>query len=89
MRLLVKTVLYCIQNSKYLLDLTLEEFQQFSALFDDRIYDVLQPEAVVNARNVYGGTATVQVVAAIERSEAALQSAKTWVEEHDEETCSS
>ncbi len=81
-----KTVLYCIQNSKYLLDLTLEEFQQFSELFDDRIYDVLQPEAVVNARNVYGGTATVQVVAAIERSEAALQSAKTWVEEHDEES---
>ena len=81
-----KTVLYCIQNNKYLLDLTLEEFQQFSELFDDRIYDVLQPEAVVNARNVYGGTATVQVVAAIERSEAALQSAKTWVEEHDEES---
>jgi len=81
-----KTVLYCIQNSKYLLDLTLEEFQQFSELFDDRIYDVLQPEAVVNARNVYGGTATVQVVAAIERSEAALQSAKTWVEQHDEES---
>ncbi|OAB41839.1 argininosuccinate lyase [Paenibacillus antarcticus] len=81
-----KTVLYCIQNSKYLLDLTLEEFQQFSELFDDRIYDVLQPEAVVNARNVYGGTATVQVVAAIERSEAALQSAKKWVEQHDEES---
>ncbi|OAB42955.1 argininosuccinate lyase [Paenibacillus glacialis] len=81
-----KTVLYCIQNSKYLLDLTLEEFQQFSELFDDRIYDVLQPEAVVNARNVYGGTATVQVVAAIERSEVALQSAKTWVEQHDEDS---
>lgn len=79
-----KTVLYCIQNNKYLLDLTLEEFQQFSELFDDAIYDVLQPEAVVNARNVYGGTATVQVVAAIERSESALQSAKKWVEQHDE-----
>lgn len=81
-----KTVLYCIQNNKYLLDLTLEEFQQFSDLFDDAIYNVLQPEAVVNARNVYGGTATVQVVAAIERSESALQSAKKWVEQHDEES---
>lgn len=81
-----KTVLYCIQNNKYLLDLTLAEFQQFSELFDDAIYDVLQPEAVVNARNVYGGTATVQVVAAIERSESALQSAKEWVEQHDEES---
>ncbi|WP_438348876.1 argininosuccinate lyase [Paenibacillus sp. FA6] len=81
-----KTVLYCIQNNKYLLDLTLEEFQEFSALFDERIYDVLQPEAVVNARNVYGGTATVQVAAAIERSEVKLQSAKQWVEQHDEES---
>jgi argininosuccinate lyase len=80
-----KTVLYCIQNNKYLLDLTLVEFKEFSALFDEQIYAVLQPEAVVNARNVYGGTATVQVAAAIERSEVKLQSAKKWVEQHDEE----
>ncbi|MDO7906585.1 argininosuccinate lyase [Paenibacillus sp. JX-17] len=77
-----KTVLYCIQNGKYLLDLSLEEFQQFSELFDERIYDVLQPEAVVNARNVYGGTATAQVQAAIERSEARLQATSQWVDEH-------
>jgi argininosuccinate lyase len=64
-----KTVLYCIQQNKFLLDLTLEEFKQFSELFDDRIYAVLQPEAVVNARNVYGGTATPQVEAAIARAE--------------------
>jgi argininosuccinate lyase len=77
-----KTVLYCIQQNKFLLDLTLEEFKQFSQLFDDRIYDVLQPEAVVNARNVYGGTATVQVKAAIERAEQALQAANEWVVNH-------
>ena len=56
-----KTVLYCIQQNKYLLDLTLDEYKQFSELFDERIYEVLQPESVVNARNVYGGTATPQV----------------------------
>jgi len=77
-----KTVLYCIQEGKYLLDLTLEEFQNFSLLFDDSIYAVLQPEAVVNARNVYGGTATVQVAAAIERAENKLTHTVTWLEGH-------
>ncbi|MCR8645022.1 argininosuccinate lyase [Paenibacillus sp. N1-5-1-14] len=77
-----KTVLYCIQNGKFLLDLTLEEFLQFSELFDERIYDVLQPEAVVNARNVYGGTAAPQVNAAISRAEAAIVETGTWVEEY-------
>lgn len=77
-----KTVLYCIQEGKYLLDLTLEEFQNFSPLFDDSIYAVLQPEAVVNARNVYGGTATVQVAAAIERAEDKLAHTVTWLEGH-------
>lgn len=79
-----KTVLYCIQNNKYLLDLTLDEFKQFSTLFDDSIYQVLQPESVVNARNVYGGTATEQVNAAIERAEAKLASGRDWTEEYAE-----
>lgn len=77
-----KTVLYCIQNNKYLLDLSLDEFMQFSPLFDDSIYGVLQPETVVNARNVYGGTATGQVTAAISRSEVTLQITEQWVNEH-------
>ncbi|MNC77389.1 Argininosuccinate lyase [compost metagenome] len=75
-------MLYCINEGKFLLDLTLDEFKQFSPLFDDQIYAVLQPEAVVNARNVYGGTATVQVQAAIERAEAALKEAGKWVTQH-------
>lgn len=77
-----KTVLYCIQHNKYLLDLSLEEFQQFSPLFDDSIYEVLQPETVVNARSVYGGTATGQVKAAIGRAEEKLQATGQWVQEY-------
>ncbi len=76
-----KTVLYCIQNHKYLLDLKLEEYHQFSKLFDQDIYQVLQPESVVNARNVYGGTATAQVSAAVERAEAALAVSTAWFDE--------
>ncbi|MEK4061134.1 MULTISPECIES: argininosuccinate lyase [Paenibacillus] len=77
-----KTVLFCINEGKFLLDLTLEEFKQFSPLFDEQIYAVLQPEAVVDARNVYGGTATVQVKAAIGRAEASLLEANKWVVQH-------
>jgi argininosuccinate lyase len=73
-----KTVLYCIQNKKYLLDLSLDEFKQFSSLFDNSIYAVLQPEQVVDARNVYGGTASNQVAAAITRAEQQLHDNKAW-----------
>lgn len=75
-----KTVLYCIQQNKFLLDLTLEEFKQFSALFEQDIYDVLQPEQVVNARNVLGGTAAPQVESAIARAEERMAETAQWVD---------
>lgn len=81
-----KTVLYCIQQNKFLLDLTLEEFKQFSPLFDESIYEVLQPETVVNARNVYGGTATAQVSAAIGRAEERLAATAQWAQEYAEKS---
>nr|WP_275901019.1 argininosuccinate lyase [Paenibacillus periandrae] len=76
-----KTVLYCIQNGKFLLDLKIEEYHQFSELFESDIYAVLQPEQVVNARNVYGGTATGQVSAAISRAEAVKLQTDEWFEQ--------
>lgn len=75
-----KIVLYCIQNKKFLLDLGMGEFAAFSSLFDEKIYDVLQPEHVVNARNVYGGTASNQVAEAVLRAEQALAETSSWVE---------
>ncbi|MGG1518889.1 argininosuccinate lyase [Paenibacillus oryzisoli] len=74
-----KTVLYCIQNNKYLLDMSIEEFKTFSNLFESDIYAVLQPEQVVNARNVYGGTATNQVSEAIGRAESVLAESQAWL----------
>jgi len=79
-----KTVLYCIQQKKYLLDLSMAEFNEFSKLFGEDIYTVLQPEHVVNARNVYGGTASVQVAAAVERAEQQLEQTVAWFEEYAE-----
>lgn len=75
-----KIVLYCIQNEKYLLDLSIDEYTKFSNLFDEQIYQVLQPEQVVNARNVYGGTASPQVAGAISRAEQYCQQTNAWVE---------
>lgn len=75
-----KTVLYCIEQKKFLLDLTLDEYHQFSRLFENDIYTVLQPDAVVNARNVYGGTANNQVQSAIGRAQASLVELNSWVE---------
>ncbi|MFD0696271.1 argininosuccinate lyase [Paenibacillus sp. GCM10027628] len=81
-----KTVLYCIQNKKYLLDMTIEEFKTFSSLFESDIYQVLQPEQVVNARNVYGGTASNQVADAIGRAEQVLQASNEWFQTYLEKS---
>ena len=48
------------------------------------IYSVLQPEQVVNARNVYGGTATAQVAEAIVRAETELEKTAAWTKEYIE-----
>lgn len=75
-----KTVLYAIQQGKFLLDLTLEEYQQFSPLIDNRVYARLDPVAVVGARYSEGGTARPQVLAQIELAEAELGKTLAWVE---------
>ncbi|MCR6110832.1 argininosuccinate lyase [Bacillus sp. A301a_S52] len=56
-----KIVLYGIDHNKYLLDLTLEEYHQFSELFEKDIYEVLAPEQVVRSRRSYGGTSQDEV----------------------------
>jgi argininosuccinate lyase len=67
-----KIVLYSIQNKKYLLDLTIEEYKQFHSLFEEDIYPVLEPEHVVAARNSLGGTAPKQVLEQIKLAEQKL-----------------
>lgn len=67
-----KIVLYSIQNKKYLLDLTIEEYKQFSSLFEEDIYPILEPEHVVAARNSLGGTAPKQVLQQIKLAEQKL-----------------
>jgi argininosuccinate lyase len=67
-----KIVLYAIQNQKFLLDLSFEEYQEFSSLFEEDIYEVLSPEHVVAVRNSFGGTSPAQVVEQIKLAESRI-----------------
>ncbi|WP_079707803.1 argininosuccinate lyase [Paraliobacillus ryukyuensis] len=74
-----ETVLYSIEQQKYLLDLSLAEFQQFSDAIEADIYDVLAPKAVVNARNVAGGTAKNRVEEQLKQAETLFASNQAWI----------
>lgn len=77
-------VLHCIQENKYLLDLSLEDFQQFSALIEADIYKVLSPEAVVNARDAAGGTARNRVEDQITQADKRVAESRKWIQLHAE-----
>lgn len=76
-----QTVLYSIEQKKYLLELSLGEFQQFSKVINHDIYQVLDPKAVVNARDVAGGTAQKRVESQVEQAEALLKQSQLWLEQ--------
>ncbi len=50
-----KLVLYCVNNSKTLEELSLEEYRSISDVFSEDLYDEISLEACVNKRNVIGG----------------------------------
>ncbi|SDK29674.1 argininosuccinate lyase [Sediminibacillus albus] len=77
-----QVVLHCINHNKYLMDLSVEEFQQFSPLIGRDIYDFLAPEAVVNARNVAGGTAKNRVEEQLAVARQLFQINMEWIEQH-------
>ncbi|ASJ56065.1 argininosuccinate lyase [Brevibacillus formosus] len=79
-----RTVLYCIEQQKYLLDLTLEEFESFSEDIGADVYDALAVETVVNARNVLGGTARNQVEVQIDWYRKQLVETHAWVDKNSQ-----
>lgn len=62
-----KIVRKAIKQTKKIEELTLEEFQNISPVFDESIYEILSIEQAVNARNHTGGTAPSEVVSACSR----------------------
>lgn len=79
-----RTVLYCIEHNKYLLDLSLAEFQSFSDAIGEDVYEALAVETVVNARNVLGGTARNQVEKQIEWYRQKLVETRAWVDKNSQ-----
>ena len=55
-------VKYCIENSKSLDELSIEEFKNFSEKFDEDIFEFISLKNVINRRNSYGGTSIKQVI---------------------------
>ncbi|MEG6586938.1 argininosuccinate lyase [Dendrosporobacter sp. 1207_IL3150] len=61
-----KSVRYCIEQDKWLMDLSLTEFKQFSDLFEEDILEAIKVETCVANRNSFGGTSYTQVGQAVE-----------------------
>jgi len=71
-KLVGKIVRYCIDNKKYLQDLTHSEFKTFSNLFSKDILDFTSPHSSVKAKSSAGGTCLKNVRAQIEKAEHSL-----------------
>ena len=56
-----KAVHFCIEQKKWLQDLTTAEFKALSPLFEEDIREAIQPETCVKNRNSLGGTSYHQV----------------------------
>ncbi|BDG61305.1 argininosuccinate lyase [Caldinitratiruptor microaerophilus] len=67
-----RIVLYAIERGKYLGELSLEEYRQFSDRIGEDLYAALTPEAVVEGRASYGGTAPAEVARQLEKARAIL-----------------
>lgn len=67
-----KSVGYGVQTGKDLSEMSLAELQQFSTVIEQDVFAVLTLEGSVAARNHIGGTAPVQVKAAVERAKQSL-----------------
>lgn len=68
-----KIVLYAIQQKKYLLELSLDEYQSFSTLFAKDVFTFLEPKHVVDARKSLGGTAKSQVQQQLAQAKALME----------------
>lgn len=66
----------CIQNTKELSDLTLDEFKAFHKAFDSDVFSYLNISSVIDQRTSIGGTATSRIKEAIARAKMDLEASK-------------
>ena len=68
-----RAVRLCIDSSRDLAELSLDELQDFSSVIEADVFDVLSVEGSVAARDHIGGTAPAQVRKAIKRARKRMQ----------------
>ena len=71
-RIVGKLVRDCVESNKNLSELSPEEFQGYSNLFQEDIFDWLTIEHSLNRRNILGGTGPKAVQTAIEKAKELL-----------------
>ncbi|ACL75698.1 argininosuccinate lyase [Ruminiclostridium cellulolyticum] len=69
-----KMVLYCIENSKAIDDMTMEEFKSFSDKIQEDVYTEISLEKCVSGRKLVGGPARETEEKAIENAKSFLSS---------------
>ncbi|GLI19788.1 argininosuccinate lyase [Tepidanaerobacter syntrophicus] len=70
-----RLVVYCIENGKDLSTISIEEYKQFSDLFDEDIKGAIDLKTCIQNRKVYGGPSRESVTVMIDN-------AKKFLEEH-------
>ena len=78
-----KAVRYCIEQGKWLADMSMEEFQKLSDLFAEDIYEAISPETCVKNRNSYGGTSYQQVEMQLLLADKLLEAEQGYITEKD------
>jgi len=69
-----KMVRYCLEESKELEEMSLQEFKGFASVISEDINNILDLKKSVDSRNSVGGTSLLQVREAITRAEEELSS---------------
>ncbi|WP_066292352.1 argininosuccinate lyase [Bacillus sp. FJAT-29937] len=68
-----KLVLTCVNKGCFLADLSIEEFVEAHPLFENDIYEVLDPVTAVKRRNSAGGTGFKQIMIAIDKAKELME----------------
>lgn len=78
-----KAVHCCIEQGKWLADMSMEEFHKLSDLFAEDIYEAISPETCVKNRNSYGGTSYQQVELQLQLADKLLEAEQGYITEKD------
>ena len=72
-KLVGSMVIYCLENKKYLEDLTLSELKAFHKNFSEKNLEILKPQSAVEAKDSYGGTSFQRVKESIQKAKQLLE----------------